>query len=66
MAAGSTKKTALRIAHVPFPSGVLAFTVQAPAQYMRACDYAFNQLLLSIRAGLNGHSAAFQQFLPEL
>jgi hypothetical protein len=62
---GSAKKTSVRLAHVPFPGGVLAFTVHAPANLMRACDHHFNQLLLSIRAGLDGHAAALQQFLPD-
>ncbi len=60
------KKSSVRIAHVPFPNGVLAFTVQAPAGHIRACDHSLNQLLLSIRAGLNSRSPDFQQFLPDL
>jgi hypothetical protein len=63
---GLAKKVSARIAQVPFPGGILSFFVQAPTPSMRACNHPFNQLLLSIRTGLNSRSASVQQFLRQL
>jgi len=62
----AASKTSVRLVQIPFPGGVIAFTVLASADRIRTSDHALNQLLLSIRSGINGAPAAFQRFLPDL
>lgn len=55
-----------RLAIVQFPLTTIRITAKAPASFFRSCDHAFNQLVLSIRAGTQGAPAGFQQFLQDL
>ena len=57
---------ALRIARVPFSGGAVVVTLEARSDTIRSTDQAFNELLLSLRAGLDGRAPEPQKFLSEL
>ena len=60
------KKMTTRAAFVPYSSGRIEFTVQAPTVEIRHYDQSLSQLLLSIRTSPVGKELAVQEFLSEL
>ena len=60
------KKMTTRAAFVPYATGHIEFTIQAPASEIRLYDQSLSQLLLSIRTSPVGKELAVQEFLSEL
>ena len=60
------QKMTTRAAFVPYATGHIEFTVQAPASEIRLYDQSLSQLLLSIRTSPAGKELAVQEFLSEL
>ena len=60
------QKMTTRAAFVPYATGHIEFSVQAPTSEIRLYDQSLSQLLLSIRTGPVGKELAVQEFLSEL
>jgi hypothetical protein len=59
-------KMTTRAAFIPYPGGLIEFSVQAPTSEIRKYDQSLNQLLLSFRSSAMGEKLPVQEFLTEL